>query len=67
MIHNLLYQDHLQANTYSRKDNTKKGDPTITNSLQTFDAIVIFISIVVMSGPPSICPEKFVVKISETF
>lgn len=64
--HNLPNQEHLQADAYGREDETKDSNPTITNSLQTFDTVVI-IFIIVMSVLPFVCPGKFMVKISESY
>lgn len=53
-------QENLQGNTNDWEDNTKNSNPTITDSLQTLDAIVITVLIKVMFGLIFIIPEWFI-------
>lgn len=66
-MHSLPNQENLKANTYGWEDNTKNSNPTIMNSLQTLDAIVIAVFIIVMFGLIFIIPEWFILPNSEKY
>ena len=60
-------QENLKANTDGWEDNKKNSNPTIMDSLQTLDAIVITVFIKVMFGLISIIPERFILPNSEKY
>jgi hypothetical protein len=66
-MQSLPNQENLKANTNGWEDNTKHSNPTIMDSLQTLDAIVITVFIIVMFGLISIIPEWFVFPNSEKY
>jgi len=66
-MQSLPNQENLKANTDGWEDNNKNSNPTIVDSLQTLDAIVITVFIKVMFGLISIIPKWFILPNSEKY
>jgi len=66
-MQSLPNQENLKANTNAWEDKNKKSNPTITDSLQTLDAIVITVFIKVIFGSIFIIPEWFILPNSEKY
>jgi hypothetical protein len=66
-MQSLPNQENLKANTNGWEDNKKSSNPTITDSLQTLDAIVITVFIKVVFGLIFMIPEWFILPNSEKY
>ena len=66
-MQSLPNQENLKANTDGWEDNKKNSYPTIMDSLQTLNAIVISVFIKVTFGSISIIPEWFILPNSEKY